>query len=127
VGHLLHELPENCADAGINDAHEILAARWLSLHFGPEIAEPVRLHVDAKRFLCATDPAYLGLLSEASLRSLKLQGDPFTPDETARFREHLHAQAAIALRRFDEQAKVPGLPTPSLEHFRPYLQSARLK
>ncbi|HEY7329222.1 MAG TPA: phosphonate degradation HD-domain oxygenase [Gemmataceae bacterium] len=127
VGHLLHELPENCADAGIDDAHEILAARWLGQHFGPEITEPVRLHVDAKRFLCATDPAYLGVLSEASLRSLKLQGGPFTPDEAAKFRKHPHAEAAVALRRFDEQAKVPGLPTPSLEHFRSYLQAACLK
>jgi phosphonate degradation associated HDIG domain protein len=124
VGHLLHDLPENCADAGLDDAHEIRGARWLDQHFGPEIAEPVRLHVDAKRFLCTIDPAYLGLLSEASLRSLKLQGGPFTPDEAARFHKHPHAEAAVALRRFDEQAKVPGLPTPALEHFRPYLEAA---
>jgi phosphonate degradation associated HDIG domain protein len=124
VGHLLHDLPEDCADAGIGDAHELLGARWLAQHFGPEIAEPVRLHVDAKRFLCGIDPAYLGLLSEASLRSLKQQGGPFTPDEAAQFRKHPHAEAAVALRRFDEQAKVPGLPTPTLERFRPYLEAA---
>ncbi len=124
VGHLLHDLPENCANAGIDDAHEILGARWLDRHFGPDIAEPVRLHVDAKRFLCATDPAYLGILSEASVRSLKLQGGPFVPDEAAKFRNHPHAEAAVALRRFDEQAKVPGLPTPALEHFRSYLEAA---
>jgi phosphonate degradation associated HDIG domain protein len=125
VGHLLHDLPEDCASAGIDDAHEIRGARWLDRYFGPEIAEPVRLHVDAKRFLSATDPAYLGLLSAASLQSLKLQGGPFTPDEAARFRNHPHALAAVALRRFDEQAKVPGLPTPALEYFRPYLEAAR--
>jgi phosphonate degradation associated HDIG domain protein len=124
VGHLLHDLPENCAQAGIDDAHEILGARWLEQHFGPDIAEPVRLHVDAKRFLCTTDPAYLGMLSEASLRSLKLQGGPFAPDESTRFRNHPHAEAAVALRRLDDQAKVPGLPTPALEHFRPYLEAA---
>jgi phosphonate degradation associated HDIG domain protein len=124
MGHLLHDLPENCADAGLDDAHEILGARWLDQHFGAEIAEPVRLHVDAKRFLCTIDPAYLGLLSEASLRSLQLQGGPFTPDEAARFRKHPYAEAAVALRRFDEQAKVPGQPTPALEHFRPYLEAA---
>ena len=124
VGHLLHELPESCAEAGIDDAHETLGARWLGQHFGPEVAEPVRLHVDAKRFLCIIDSAYFGLLSEASLRSLKLQGGPLTSDEAARFRKHPHAEAAVALRRFDEQAKVPGLPTPTLEHFRPYLEAA---
>jgi phosphonate degradation associated HDIG domain protein len=124
VGHLLHALPEDCAHAGKDDAHEILGARWLDQHFGPDIAEVVRLHVDAKRFLCATDPAYLGILSEASLRSLKLQGGPLTPEEVDRFRKNPHAEAALALRRFDELAKVPGLPTPDLEYFRRYLETA---
>ena len=125
VGHLLHDLPEDCALAGIDDAHEAQGARWLARYFGPEVAEPVRLHVSAKRFLCATDPGYPGRLSEASLRSLQLQGGPFTADEAAQFRRHLHAEAAITLRRLDEQAKVPGLPTPGLEHFRPCLEAAR--
>jgi phosphonate degradation associated HDIG domain protein len=125
VGHLLHDLPEDCALAGIDDAHEERGARWLSRHFGPEVAEPVRLHVAAKRFLCATDPTYAGRLSEASLRSLGLQGGPFAPDEAARFRAQPHAEAAVTLRRLDEQAKVPGLPTPDLEHFRPCLEAAR--
>jgi predicted HD phosphohydrolase len=59
------------------------------------------------------------------LRSLQVQGGPFTPDEAARFRKHPHAEAAVTLRRLDEQAKVPGLPTPPLEHFRPCLEAAR--
>jgi phosphonate degradation associated HDIG domain protein len=124
VGHLLHDLPEDCALAGIDDAHEERGARWLDRHLGPAVAEPVRLHVSAKRYLCATEPSYLGLLSEASLRSLHLQGGPFTPGEAAQFRDNPYAEAAVALRRFDEQAKVPGLPTPDLEHFRPYLEAA---
>jgi phosphonate degradation associated HDIG domain protein len=125
VGHLLHDLPEDCAVAGTDDAHEERGARWLAPHFGPEVAGPVRLHVAAKRFLCATDPDYPGRLSEASLRSLRLQGGPFSPDEAAEFRADPHAEAAVALRRLDEQAKVPGLPTPGLEHFRPFLEAAR--
>jgi phosphonate degradation associated HDIG domain protein len=125
VGHLLHELPEDCALAGIDDAHEERGARWLLRHFGPEVTEPVRLHVAAKRFLCATEPSYASRLSEASLRSLKLQGGPFTPDESAQFRMHPYAQAAVMLRRLDEQAKVPGLHTPGLEHFRPFLEAIR--
>jgi phosphonate degradation associated HDIG domain protein len=125
VGHLLHDLPEHCALSGFDDAHEVRGASWLGRHFGPEVAEPVRLHVPAKRFLCATDPSYVGSLSEASARSLKLQGGPFTADEAAQFRNHPHAETAVALRRFDEQAKVPGLPTPALEHFRPFVEAAR--
>ncbi len=124
VGHLLHDLPEDCALCGIDDAHEVRGQHWLARYFGPDVTEPIRLHVAAKRFLCATDPTYLGLLSEASLRSLQLQGGPFTQEDVAAFRNHPYHQAAVALRRFDEQAKVPGLPTPSLEHFRPYLEAA---
>jgi phosphonate degradation associated HDIG domain protein len=125
VGHLLHDLPEDCALAGIDDAHEERGARWLVRHFGPGVAEPVRLHVAAKRFLCATEPTYAARLSEASVRSLRLQGGPFTPDEAARFRADPHAEAAVTLRRLDEQAKIPGLRTPGLEHFRPCLEAAR--
>src|SRR5262249_49953725 len=65
VGHLLHDLPEDCARAGIDDAHEERGGRWLGRHFGPDVVEPVRLHVAAKRYLCASDPTYLGRLSEA--------------------------------------------------------------
>jgi phosphonate degradation associated HDIG domain protein len=126
IGHLLHNLPEDCALTGIDDAHEERGARWLHAHFGPDVAEPVRLHVAAKRFLCATDPAYAGRLSEASMRSLRLQGGPFTPDAAAEFRRHCHADAALLLRRCDEDAKVPGLATPGLEHFRPFLEAARV-
>ena len=125
VGHLLHDLPEDCALAGIDDAHEERGARWLLRTFCPEVAEPVRLHVAAKRYLCATDPTYMGRLSEASLRSLELQGGAFTPEEAARFRAHPHAEAALLLRRLDEEAKVPGLAAPALEHFRPCLEAAR--
>ena len=123
IGHLLHDLPEDCA--GADDAHESRGASWLVQHFGLAVAEPVRLHVAAKRCLCATDPSYLATLSAASLRSLKLQGGPLTPVEVAEFGHEPYAEAALALRRFDELAKVPGLPTPDLHHFRPFLEATR--
>jgi phosphonate degradation associated HDIG domain protein len=126
VGHLLHDLPEDCALDGVDDVHEVRGAGWLGQHFSSDVVEPVRLHVSAKRFLCATDATYLGLLSEASLLSLQFQGGPFTPEEVSQFRLNPHAEAAVALRRFDDQAKIPGLPTPALEHFRPYLEAARV-
>jgi phosphonate degradation associated HDIG domain protein len=124
VGHLLHDLPEDCAEAGIDDAHEVRGARWLTTAFGPEVVEPIRLHVPAKRFLCSTEPAYHGQLSEASQLSLRLQGGPMTAAEATDFRRHPHAEAAVALRRWDEAAKIAGLPTPGLDHFRPYLEAA---
>jgi phosphonate degradation associated HDIG domain protein len=126
VGHLLHGLPEDCAQVGIDDAHEVLGARWLMQHFGEEVAEPVRLHVAAKRFLCATDPDYTAQLSEASLLSLRLQGGAFTPDEVARFLSQPHATAAVRLRRFDDKATVPRVLTPDLEHFRCCLEAVHV-
>jgi phosphonate degradation associated HDIG domain protein len=117
VGHLLHELPDDAPDRGVDDTHEALAARWLSLWFGPDVTEPVRLHVDAKRYLCAVEPEYLRRLSEPSVLSLRLQGGPMTDDEVRAFRESPHLAEAIALRRWDDEAKDPDLTVPDLESY----------
>ena len=126
VGHLLHG-PDYAAERGVDDCHEERGRLWLEEHFGPEVSEPVRLHVAAKRYLCAAEPGYLERLSPASLLSLKLQGGPFSPEEAEAFRRGPHGEAALALRRWDEEAKVPGLATPPLEHFRPHLEAARAR
>lgn len=123
IGHLLHDLGEDCAHRDIDDAHEVRGARWLANHFVPEVVEPIRLHVEAKRYLCATEPGYHDRLSSASQRSLSLQGGPMTTVEAQSFAAGGHAAAAVALRHWDELAKIPGLETPDLEHFRPYLEA----
>ena len=125
VGHLLHDLGEDVAERGIDGRHEAVGAAWLATHFGPAVADPVRLHVAAKRFLCAVNPAYLDELSPASRRSLELQGGPFSSEEQAAFRAEPHWEAAVALRRWDDAAKVPGLAVPGVEHYRPCLEAAR--
>src|SRR6185312_7005865 len=112
IGHMVHGLGENPAEAGIDDRHEELGRAYLAPLFGPEVTEPVRLHVPAKRYLCATEPAYFAELAPDSVLSLKLQGGPMSDDEVARFRALPHAEAAVQLRRFDEGAKVADLPTP---------------
>lgn len=124
LGHLLHELGEDAVERGTDDRHEERGAQFLASHFGPDVIEPLRLHVAAKRFLVATDATYLARLSAASQMSLRLQGGPFTPEEVEQFRLRPHAAAAVALRYWDEEAKVPKLPTPDLEHFRPHLEAA---
>ena len=124
VGHLLHHLGEDCARQGIDDCHEDLGARFVQRYFGPDVSEPIRLHVPAKRFLCAVEAGYRARLSEASLQSLKLQGGPFTKLEVEQFRQDPHGEAALVLRRWDEEAKIVGLATPGLVHFRPYLEAA---
>ena len=121
IGHLLHALPDDAPEQGIDDKHEALAAAWLKKRFGPEVAEPARLHVAAKRYLCATDPDYLRELSPPSTLSLKLQGGPMSEAEAQKFRSHPFCKAAVALRRWDDAAKVPSLVTPSLEHYATYL------
>jgi predicted HD phosphohydrolase len=90
------------------------------------VTEPVRQHVNAKRYLTATDPGYFANLSPSSVRSLALQGGPFSAELAADFFSLPHAPAAVRLRRWDEGAKLPGKPTPGLEHFRPYLEASLL-
>jgi [1-hydroxy-2-(trimethylamino)ethyl]phosphonate dioxygenase len=119
VGHLVHDLGEDPAEEGIDDRHEELGHAWLSRHFGPEVTEPVRLHVAAKRYLCAAEPDYVAKLSPDSVRSLALQGGPMSPGELAAFRALPQAEAAVVLRRYDERAKVEGLETPPVSHFLP--------
>ncbi len=117
LGHLIHNLGGNIADKGIDDRHEYRAISVLSSLFSPAVTEPICLHVEAKRYLCAVEPNYYNSLSPASKHSLKLQGDVFTPTEAKDFIKKPYAQDAIQLRRWDEQAKIPNLLTPSLSDF----------
>jgi phosphonate degradation associated HDIG domain protein len=117
IGHMVHDLGENPAAAGIDDVHEEAGQRFLAPWFGPEVTEPVRLHVAAKRYLCGTEPDYFGRLSADSVLSLTLQGGAMSETEAAAFRAAPHAEAAVQLRRFDDMAKVKGLQTPPAEHF----------
>lgn len=124
VGHMIHELGEDPAKSGIDDSHEERAAQWLAQHFEPEVTEPIRLHVAAKRYLCATDPTYFGKLADDSVRSLALQGGPFSDDEVAEFEKGPHYRDAVRLRLLDDRAKDPNASTPAFEHFVPYVEAA---
>jgi gamma-butyrobetaine dioxygenase len=124
LGHLLDGQDEDLAVRGVDGHHEEAAYAWLSRHFGPEVAEPVRLHVAAKRYLCAVDPTYRAGLSPASLLSLKLQGGPMTPAEVAAFEGNPFFGDAVRLRRWDDTAKEPGLDVPGPSHYRDRLAAA---
>ena len=97
--------------------HETVGANWLSHAFGPEVTEPVRLHVPAKRYLCATEPGYWDDLSEGSKISLRKQGGPMNKNEVAAFAKQPGCEAALQLRRIDDRAKVVGLATPPMGSF----------
>ena len=121
IGHMVHDLGDDPAKHGIDDEHEKLGHAWLARWFGPEVTEPVRLHVAAKRYLCAAEPDYFSKLSPDSVRSLALQGGPLSADELAAYRANPYSEAATRLRRFDEAAKVKDLATPPVAHFLPYI------
>ena len=128
IGHLVNEVAdERRGDPGeleqVDFVHEEAGARWLSAGFGPAVTEPVRMHVAAKRYLCAVEPEYLSALSPASVHTLGLQGGPMSPAEVAEFAANPHADAAVALRRFDDAGKREGDPTPPLEHFLPRVRA----
>ncbi len=124
VGHLLDGQDEDLAVRGVDGRHEEAGGSWLSRHFGPEVTEPIRLHVAAKRYLCAVDPSYLGGLSPASRLSLKVQGGPMSTVEIAEFEGNAYYRDAVRLRHWDDTAKVPGLPVPGPSHYRERLEAA---
>jgi phosphonate degradation associated HDIG domain protein len=113
VGHLIAK-PR--ADDG-DDKHEDIGWGYLKTHFPTGVSEPVRLHVPAKRYLCATEAGYFGILSPASVRSLELQGGRFTPDEAQAYRDQPFALDAVRVRRWDDGAKVPGAPTKTIDDY----------
>lgn len=121
IGHMVHDLGENPAARGVDDAHEALGADWLAQHFPPDVTEPVRLHVAAKRYLCTTEADYFAKLSADLVRSLALQGGNMSADELSAFEANPGAKHAVILRRLDEEAKDPNAVTPSLSDFLPLL------
>ncbi|MFO1085321.1 MAG: phosphodiesterase [Reyranellaceae bacterium] len=125
VGHMIHELGEDPASRGVDDIHEELGARWLAERFGPEVSEPVRLHVAAKRYLCAAEPDYFGKLSSDSVRSLALQGGPMSAEEAEAFQRHPQFAEAVRLRRYDEAAKDPRARTADFDHFLRHVPACR--
>lgn len=117
VGHLLHELPDDAPDEGVDDRHETSGHNFLKRHFDDDVTEPVRLHVAAKRYLCTVDPAYESQLSEPSIVSLKLQGGKMSESELDEFRQSPQWKDALELRKWDDLAKIENLETPDLMHY----------
>jgi len=112
VGHLRSETDARHGTGG---------ARWLSQWFGAAVTEPVRLHVAAKRYLCAAEPGYVALLSPESVRTLALQGGPMRAEQAAAFEALPYARDAVAVRRWDDDAKDPAVTPAGFDHFEPLL------
>jgi gamma-butyrobetaine dioxygenase len=118
IGHLLDGQAEDLADRGVDGRHEEAGCAWLAHHFGPDVTEPIRLHVAAKRYLYSVSPSYLECLSPASLLSLSLQGGSMNAEERAAFESHPAHRDAIRLRHYDDTAKVPWHEVPGLVYYR---------
>ena len=122
LGHLLHDFGATPTLNGVDDVHQYRALPFLRGVFDEEVLGAIRLHVDAKRYLCATRPEYYDSLSDDSKRSLKLQGGIFSSEQAAAFIAQPGAEGAVRLRIWDDLAKVDGQATPPLAH---YLSIAR--
>ncbi|KIG02998.1 phosphonate degradation HD-domain oxygenase [Caballeronia concitans] len=117
IGHLLNLQGDTPSTRGIDDLHQYYALPFLRPLFGDAVLEPIRLHVDAKRCLCAMDAEYVDKLSADSVRSLKLQGGVFDEKQAGAFMSKPYSHDALALRRWDDLAKSPTRKTPSIDHY----------
>ncbi len=128
LGHLLaeHKDDPNDAQQQHDDLHQFLALPFLRSVLPDAVLEPIRLHVDAKRYLCASEADYWESLSPASKRSLELQGGIFTHAQAEAFIAQPFAEQAVRLRRYDDLAKVPHCATPPLSHYRAMIDAVTL-
>ncbi len=122
LGHILtKESPNKFADDATlpikDDLHQYVALPFLRDVFSDAVLEPIKLHVEAKRYLCAVDTRYWDSLSPASKHSLELQGGIFNEVQVKEFEQLPYASEATRLRRYDDLAKDADLSTPSLSHY----------
>ncbi len=135
VACLLHDLGHLLAaergglqdhDTTEDDLHQFIALPFLRALFPDAVLEPIRLHVDAKRYLCLIDQGYWAELSPASKHSLQLQGGTFSEEDAERFITQPFAAEAVRLRRYDDLAKVKDKLVPELAHYAQLLDQIRL-
>ncbi len=117
LGHLLHDFGDTPSLRGVDDVHQYRALPFLRGLFSDDVLDAIKLHVDAKRYLCATRADYHAALSDDSKRSLVLQGGVFSRIEAESFIARPGAADAVRLRIWDDLAKAEGLVTPPLNHF----------
>ncbi len=127
LGHLMsnEHLPSEIT-LNLDDRHEEKAHAWFIRVFGPAVADPIRLHVAAKRYLCTVDAAYQEKLSPTSLKSFLDQGGAMQEDERHAFERELFYRDAVRLRRWDDQAKDRTARTENIDHFIPYVEQSLL-
>ena len=126
IGHFVGDFPIEALENGIDNLHEDAGSNFLSPFFPASVTEPIRLHVAAKKYLCAVDKKYINRLSDASINSLNVQGGPMTPEEVTAFESSPHHQAAVKTRYYDDDGKVFGLEIKPVKDYRQQLESLLL-
>ena len=123
IGHILEDAAEMPRDGqNYDDHHEAVGDGFLKQHFGAQVADPVRLHVAAKRYLCTKHPEYESTLSPTSRQSYYDQGGPMDEKELQLFESEPHFVESLKLRKWDDQAKDTDAAPPKLDDFVPYLE-----
>ena len=111
---------------GINNLHEDAGADFLTSYFPASVTEPIRLHVAAKKYLCAVDPGYIKRLSAASIDSLNVQGGPMSESEVKTFEANPFHFSAVKARYYDDDGKVAGLNIKPVKEYRDQMESLLL-
>lgn len=122
VGYYLDPAPDADNEARPSKRHDTAAGRALAPLLPAATVEPIRLHVEAKRYLCAVEPSYHDRLSEASKHTMRLQGGVLSQAEAAAFGAGPFAAEAVRVRRWDEAGKAPGAAVPGFAHYRSLLE-----
>ena len=121
-GHFILDNPDELVKENLDGKHEDIGYEYLKNIFKKEIIEPIKYHVQAKRYL-ARDKNYFELLSEASKISLKLQGGVLNDDESTKFEEQDYFKSTILLRKFDDAAKKTDIKMKSIHDYKKLLTS----
>ena len=121
-GHFIIKDPDQLVLKSQDGKHENIAFNFLKNYFKPEVVEPIKLHVQAKRYLCRNQ-SYWNILSEASKVSLKLQGGIMDDDEAKKFISLKFHDDAILLRKYDDEGKIPNIKMKKIEDYRNLINS----
>ena len=121
-GHFIIEDPDHLVSKSMDGKHENIGFNFLNNYFRQEVVEPIRLHVQAKRYLCR-EKSYWNALSNASKVSLKLQGDVMSNDEAKKFESLKFHNSAILLRKYDDEGKIPNTKMKKIEEYRDLINS----
>lgn len=123
IGHFVGDFPIDALENGIDNLHEDAGANLLRAYYPLSVTEPIRLHVAAKKYLCAVRENYIKCLSDASINSLHVQGGPMSETEIKAFEANPYYLSAVKARLYDDDGKIAGLTIKPVTEYRNMLES----